>query len=219
MLGASEFLISITKSVKMDLTIKSTCLLLVVLLAKVSTCAPVQNDGPYLSSNTQNNQQQTYLPPIASADQTYIPSSSNNNVVAHENQNIYLHLPQEQQQQQQPYPYYPYPQPKRKHYKIILVRPPPQPTQPPAPQPEIEEQTIVYVLVKKPDEPKIEIEQPVYKPSKPEVYFIKYQTKNEEGTSSQPQLQASLSTTATSSNAVIEQSPQYLPPTSQASKK
>lgn len=165
--------------------------LCVVLLVKVSTGAPVQNDGPYVNNNNiaTNNVQSTYLPASS-------PSNINNIQVAPEapvdQQNIYLHLPQEQQQQQIYPPYYPYVQPKRKHYKIIVVRPPPQPTQPPAPpQPEIEEQTIVYVLVKKPDEPKIDIEQtqPVFKSSKPEVYFIKYQTKNEQDNSSQPQPQ------------------------------
>lgn len=72
----------------------------------------------------------------------------------------------------------------QKHYKIIFVKAPSE-SRPPsliAPiQPQNEEKTIVYVLVKKPDEqpdvvlPKIE-QKP---PSKPEVYFIKYKNKED----------------------------------------
>ena len=72
----------------------------------------------------------------------------------------------------------------QKHYKIIFVKAPSESSPPSliAPiQPQNEEKTIVYVLVKKPDEqpdvvlPKIE-QKP---PSKPEVYFIKYKNKED----------------------------------------
>ncbi|PZC79991.1 uncharacterized protein LOC110374277 [Helicoverpa armigera] len=72
----------------------------------------------------------------------------------------------------------------QKHYKIIFVKAPTESSAPNviAPvQPQNEEKTIVYVLVKKPDEqpevvlPKIE-QKP---PSKPEVYFIKYKNKED----------------------------------------
>lgn len=168
-----------------------------ILLLQVSFVVLVQNNGPHLHSNANHDSQQTYLPPAAYVNPIYNTGIANSIDPQH--------LPQEQL----PFPqYYPFPPPQRKHYKIVLVRPPPKPTPPPVPQPEIEEQTIVYVLVKKPDEPKIEIEQPepAYKPSKPEVYFIKYQTKTTEDhhkPSEQSQTQVDSS--------------QYLPPTSPSS--
>ncbi|XP_026730577.1 eukaryotic peptide chain release factor GTP-binding subunit-like [Trichoplusia ni] len=74
--------------------------------------------------------------------------------------------------------------PPQKHYKIIFVKTPSEASsqQVIAPvQPQHEEKTIVYVLVKKPDEPKDlvlpKIEQKP--PSKPEVYFIKYKNKED----------------------------------------
>lgn len=66
----------------------------------------------------------------------------------------------------------------RKHYKITVIRQNRPPT-PPPPEPEIEQKTLIYVLVKKPDEPNDEIvipENPL-KIHPPEVYFIKYQQK------------------------------------------
>lgn len=69
----------------------------------------------------------------------------------------------------------------QKHYKIIFIKAPSPPT-PSAAQIALaqqnQEKTIVYVLVKKPDEigdiaiPTV----PPTQPSKPEVYFIKYKT-------------------------------------------
>lgn len=53
------------------------------------------------------------------------------------------------------------------------------PTLPPLPPaPDNEEKTIVYVLVKKPDDvPSITLAEPASTmPSKPEVYFIRYKT-------------------------------------------
>ncbi|KAJ2954327.1 hypothetical protein O0L34_g2585 [Tuta absoluta] len=74
----------------------------------------------------------------------------------------------------------------QKHYKIIFIKAPapPAPTAPVIPvQPQNEEKTLVYVLVKKPEEqPDIVIPTPApTQPSKPEVYFIKYQTQKESG--------------------------------------
>uniref|UniRef100_A0A182NQF8 DUF243 domain-containing protein n=1 Tax=Anopheles dirus TaxID=7168 RepID=A0A182NQF8_9DIPT len=74
---------------------------------------------------------------------------------------------------------------KQKHYKIIFIKAP----SPPTPskvvlpqQPVNEEKTLVYVLHKKPElEQEIVVPPPVTsKPSKPEVYFIKYKTKKQE---------------------------------------
>ncbi|XP_029734209.1 uncharacterized protein LOC109397735 [Aedes albopictus] len=67
----------------------------------------------------------------------------------------------------------------RKHYKIIFIKTPnvqPSAAQIALQQAQQEEKTIVYVLVKKPDEQAdINIPQlPALPPSKPEVYFIKY---------------------------------------------
>ncbi|XP_022909070.1 uncharacterized protein [Onthophagus taurus] len=76
--------------------------------------------------------------------------------------------------------------PAQKHYKIIFIKAPtaPTPTAPVIPvQPQNEEKTLVYVLVKKPEEqPDIVVPTPApTQPSKPEVYFIRYKTQKEEG--------------------------------------
>ncbi|XP_063632259.1 uncharacterized protein LOC134803376 [Cydia splendana] len=73
----------------------------------------------------------------------------------------------------------------QKHYKIIFIKAP----SPPAPitpiipaQPQNEEKTLVYVLVKKPEQQHITIPAPApIQPSKPEVYFIKYKAQKEGG--------------------------------------
>ncbi|XP_058063466.1 uncharacterized protein LOC131213442 [Anopheles bellator] len=73
---------------------------------------------------------------------------------------------------------------RQKHYKIIFIKTPSvesQAAQLALQQSQTEEKTIVYVLVKKP-EPLADIALPaaaVSKPSKPEVYFIKYKTNSE----------------------------------------
>lgn len=72
--------------------------------------------------------------------------------------------------------------PPQKHYKIVFIKAPTAPTPtapalPPLPQPD-EEKTLIYVLVKKPEEapePVIPTLAPT-QPSKPEVYFIRYKT-------------------------------------------
>lgn len=71
--------------------------------------------------------------------------------------------------------------PPQKHYKIVFIKAPtpPTPTAPIIPvQPQNEEKTLVYVLVKKPEEqPDIVIPTPApTQPAKPEVYFIRYKT-------------------------------------------
>lgn len=76
--------------------------------------------------------------------------------------------------------------PIQKHYKIVFIKAPNPPRQRP-PQipllPQNEEKTLVYVLVKKPDDPP-PITIPTVSstmPSKPEVYFIRYRTTKHEG--------------------------------------
>ncbi|XP_036675663.3 translation initiation factor IF-2 [Drosophila suzukii] len=75
--------------------------------------------------------------------------------------------------------------PKQKHYKIVFIKAPSapairQPVVPPPPQ--NEEKTLIYVLHKKPEQEQDIVipTAPPTKPSKPEVYFIKYKTKKEE---------------------------------------
>lgn len=77
----------------------------------------------------------------------------------------------------------------QKHYKIIFIKTPTPQNQLPAQVTlgdQNEEKTIVYVLVKKPDEQaEVEVKQaPTKEPSKPEVYFIKYKTQRESSSSS-----------------------------------
>lgn len=74
--------------------------------------------------------------------------------------------------------------PPQKHYKIIFIKTPSQPAYPPQYipiPPQNEEKTIVYVLVKKPEEPQdIVIPKVEPKPpTKPEVFFIKYNNKED----------------------------------------
>lgn len=98
---------------------------------------------------------------------------------------IYVHVPPPEPQEYRA-PRIPAVAPPQKHYKIIFIKAPTPPT-PVAPiiplQPQNEEKTLVYVLVKKPEEqPDIVIPtQAPTQPSKPEVYFIKYQTQKEAG--------------------------------------
>lgn len=71
----------------------------------------------------------------------------------------------------------------RKNYKLIFIKTPTygQSAEVIAPQQKDEEKTLVYVLVKQPDEAqKITIPPPApTKPSKPEVFFIKYKSQQE----------------------------------------
>lgn len=94
----------------------------------------------------------------------------------------------------------------RKHYKIVFIKAPTAPT-PTAAQVQLpqqdEEKTIIYVLSKKQEEqPDIQVQSAApTTPTKPEVYFIKYNTKKDEG--------AGLSLSAAAAPA-----PQYGPPAS-----
>lgn len=93
---------------------------------------------------------------------------------------IYVHVPPPEPEEFRPQRPIPVAQ-AQKHYKIIFIKAPspPAPTAPVIPvQPQNEEKTLVYVLVKKPEEqPEIHIPTPApTQPSKPEVYFIRYKT-------------------------------------------
>ncbi|XP_052873505.1 uncharacterized protein LOC128278815 [Anopheles cruzii] len=96
---------------------------------------------------------------------------------------IYVHVPPPEQQQTF-HQTISAPALRQKHYKIIFIKTPSvesHAAQLALQQSQTEEKTIVYVLVKKP-EPLADITLPaaaVSKPSKPEVYFIKYKTNSE----------------------------------------
>ncbi|KAG5673164.1 hypothetical protein PVAND_003232 [Polypedilum vanderplanki] len=115
----------------------------------------------------------------------YGPPSENLDPVVHKH--VYFHIPPPEPEYVNEYPIKPIPpKPLQKHYRIIFIKAPTQstpimPTLPPI-QPNTEEKTIVYVLVKKPDElPEIIMPTPVTTiPTKPEVYFIKYKTEKEQ---------------------------------------
>lgn len=109
--------------------------------------------------------------------------SSGANQAAIVQKHIYVHVPppeQEEIRQQRPIPV----AQAQKHYKIIFIKAPSPPSYqaPIIPvQPQNEEKTLVYVLVKKPEEQQdviIPTAVPT-QPSKPEVYFIKYKTQKE----------------------------------------
>lgn len=120
---------------------------------------------------------------------SYGPPSSTPAPVIHKH--IYVHVPPSEPD----YPAATRPlsevQPAQKHYRIIFIKAPIQaiPTLPPLlPAPENEEKTIVYVLVRRPDDaPEVVVPTPAPTiPSKPEVYFIRYRT--EVSTTSAPEI-------------------------------
>jgi Domain of unknown function (DUF243) len=95
---------------------------------------------------------------------------------------FYIHsAPEESEEQQQPQQVVVRPQ---KHYKIIFVKAPSysSPSQVQAlAQSKTEEKTLVYVLVKKPEEIPQDQQQSenTFVPEKPEVFFIKYKSQEE----------------------------------------
>lgn len=95
---------------------------------------------------------------------------------------VYVHVPPPEAPEYKAPKQVPLPQPPQKHYKIVFIKAPTPPTPtapqlPPLPQPD-EEKTLIYVLVKKPEEaPDVVLPtQAPTQPSKPEVYFIRYKT-------------------------------------------
>jgi hypothetical protein len=96
---------------------------------------------------------------------------------------IYVHVPPPEPEEQvaQRLPQF---RPAQKHYKIVFIKAPTPPT-PTAANIQLpgqdEQKTLIYVLVKKPDEAEaLNIQQPApTQPSKPEVYFIKYKTQKQ----------------------------------------
>ena len=96
---------------------------------------------------------------------------------------IYVHIPPPEPEEHisQRLPQF---RPAQKHYKIVFIKAPTPPT-PTAANIQLpgqdEQKTLIYVLVKKPDEAEaLNIQQPApTQPSKPEVYFIKYKTQKQ----------------------------------------
>lgn len=95
---------------------------------------------------------------------------------------VYVHVPPPEAPEYKPPKYIPPAAPPQKHYKIVFIKAPtpPTPTAPALPPlpPQDEEKTLIYVLVKKPEEaPEVVLPtQAPTQPSKPEVYFIRYKT-------------------------------------------
>lgn len=140
---------------------------------------PVENYGPPAPSSSYGAPapSSSYGPPSPS----YGPPLDTLDPVVHKH--VYFHIPPPEPEYVKEYPIRtPPPQPVQKHYRIIFIKAPTQstptvPTLPPI-QPNSEEKTIVYVLVKKPEElPEIIMPTPgTTLPTKPEVYFIRYKT-------------------------------------------
>jgi hypothetical protein len=121
----------------------------------------------------------SYGPPSPRPE--YGPPANAPDPVVHKH--VYFHIPPPEPEYAKEYPIrMPPPKPLQKHYRIIFIKAPTQttPTMPTLPpiQPGTEEKTIVYVLVKKPEElPEIVLPTVVSTvPTKPEVYFIRYKT-------------------------------------------
>ncbi|XP_066594550.1 uncharacterized protein TwdlE [Prorops nasuta] len=99
---------------------------------------------------------------------------------------VYVHVPPPEAPEYKAPKYQPAPAPPQKHYKIVFIKAPTPPTPtapvlPPLPAQD-EEKTLIYVLVKKPEEaPEVVLPtQAPTQPSKPEVYFIRYKTQKDQ---------------------------------------
>lgn len=159
---------------------------------------------PTYPPNTYRNQDEIGPPPaipstsygipeeqygVPSQATSYGPPSSTPAPVIHKH--IYVHVPPSEPDYPAATRPPPEVQPAQKHYRIIFIKAPTQaiPTLPPLlPAPENEEKTIVYVLVRRPDDaPEVVVPTPAPTiPSKPEVYFIRYRT--EVSTTSAPEI-------------------------------
>jgi hypothetical protein len=148
------------------------------------TIAPSTSYGLPADSYGPPSPRPDYGPPPSSngsPSPSYGPPANTPDPVVHKH--VYFHIPPPEPEYTKEYPIRtPPPRPVQKHYRIIFIKAPTQstPTMPALPpvQPDSEEKTIVYVLVKKPDElPEIVMPTPVTtQPTKPEVYFIRYKT-------------------------------------------
>lgn len=129
-------------------------------------------------SSSYSSSQQSYGAPRSSPPQYGPPPPSSQAPIIHKH--VYVHVPPPEPEYIAPRKPISFPPP-QKHYKIVFIKAPtaPTPTASIIPlQPQNEEKTLVYVLVKKPDEqPDIIVPTSApTQPSKPEVYFIRYKT-------------------------------------------
>lgn len=138
-----------------------------------------QPEPPSNSYGAPSEPADAYGAPQAPVDSYGPPSTPAAIITKH----VYVHIPP-------PEPEYTTPKrpvavlPVQKHYRIIFIKAPTQapPTLPAFPAvAENEEKTLVYVLVKRPDDaPEIVLPPPTTTvPSKPEVYFIRYKANTE----------------------------------------
>ncbi|XP_033220489.1 leucine-rich repeat extensin-like protein 2 [Belonocnema kinseyi] len=99
---------------------------------------------------------------------------------------VYVHVPPPEAPEYKVPKYVAPAPPPQKHYKIVFIKAPTPPTPTslslPALPSQDEEKTLIYVLVKKPEEaPEVVLPtQAPTQPSKPEVYFIRYKTQKEQ---------------------------------------
>ncbi|CAK9832982.1 hypothetical protein ANTRET_LOCUS9732 [Anthophora retusa] len=164
---------------------KSTMLLYLATLLLVgftTVCAKPAPEPPsnsYFPPSSGGSLSGNYGPP--SVPDTYGPPQQPPVVHKH----VYVHVPPPEAPEYKPPKYIPPAAPPQKHYKIVFIKAPtpPTPTAPALPplSPQDEEKTLIYVLVKKPEEaPDVVLPtQAPTQPSKPEVYFIRYKTQKE----------------------------------------
>ncbi|CAH1099585.1 unnamed protein product [Psylliodes chrysocephalus] len=142
---------------------------------------PVPSGGPFNLDNGYTSGSSS-----SSVFQSGLGSNHFSNPGSIVTKHIYVHVPppdlEEQQQRLQPVFY-----PPKKTYKIIFIKTPTAPAasyaSPSVIQPQSQDKTLIYVLVKKPeDQADIQIPEVVpTQPSKPEVYFIRYKSRKSPG--------------------------------------
>ncbi|XP_014228231.1 repetitive proline-rich cell wall protein [Trichogramma pretiosum] len=154
-------------------------IVVVVVLATIATVALARPEPPIASSyfpSSSDSQGGGYPAPVYGqpAQQPVI------------HKHVYVHVPPPEAPEYKAPKYVAPAPPPQKHYKIVFIKAPTPPTPtapaiPALPQPD-EEKTLIYVLVKKPEEaPEIQLPtQAPTQPSKPEVYFIRYKTQKEQ---------------------------------------
>ncbi|XP_012278115.1 extensin-3-like [Orussus abietinus] len=150
-----------------------------ILVVAVAGCALARPEPP-----------SSYLPPSGPSSLGPYPQSSYGPPIRQQqpvvHKHVYVHVPPPEAPEYKPPKYTAPPQPPQKHYKIVFIKAPTPPTPtapalPALPLPD-EEKTLIYVLVKKPEEaPEVVLPtQPPTQPSKPEVYFIRYKTQEQQ---------------------------------------
>jgi len=153
------------------------------------TSYEIAPQSTFASSGGYSNSQQQQVQSSPQVQNNYGPPSSEYGAPGGDQQvvhkHVYVHIaPKEPEYIRRPKPVRIAPKPE-KHYKIIFIK---APTESPYEQPDIPElppqpetKTLVYVLLKRPD-PTQEIILPKVqptKPSKPEVYFIRYKAQEQ----------------------------------------